>query len=152
MELIIKELINYLNARTKEYDEGHPTISDKEYDDKFFELIHLEEETGIIYDDSPTQKIVYNVINELKKVKHNHLMLSLDKTKDINVIKNFLKQNKNYLFAIDGAITSSGLKIVESKISNTLSQGMIMSYKSLGIDKEGLVDCSCLSIEDEFQF
>lgn len=69
----------------------------------------------------------------------------------ITNLKN-IEQNKNYLFAIDGAITSSGLKIVESKISNTLSQGMIMSYKSLGIDKEGIVDCSYLSIEDEFQF
>ena len=34
-------LIEYLNARTAEYDEGHPTISDKEWDDKYFELICL---------------------------------------------------------------------------------------------------------------
>ena len=123
MELIIRELIDYLNARTKEYDEGHPTISDKEYDDKFFELIHLEEVTGIIYDDSPTQKIVYNVINELRKVKHNHPMLSLDKTKDINVIKNFLKQNKNYLcmFKMDGLTCS--LRYLNGKLVSAETRG-----------------------------
>ena len=123
MELISRELIDYLNARTKEYDEGHPTISDKEYDDKFFELIHLEEVTGIIYDDSPTQKIVYNVINELKKVKHNHPMLSLDKTKDINVIKNFLKQNKNYLcmFKMDGLTCS--LRYLNGKLVSAETRG-----------------------------
>ena len=47
----------------------------------------IEKKTGIIYPDSPTQTIHYNVVNNLKKVTHNHPMLSLQKTKDIEDIK-----------------------------------------------------------------
>ena len=35
----IKDLIEFLNARAKEYDESHPTISDQEWDSKYFELV-----------------------------------------------------------------------------------------------------------------
>lgn len=86
----IRELINYLNERTKEYDEGCPTISDAEWDNKYFELKQLEEVYHIYYPDSPTQSIQYQVVNSLKKVTHNHDMLSLDKTKSLDEIKDFL--------------------------------------------------------------
>ena len=103
----MKDLINWLNERTKEYDTGHPTVSDKEYDDKYFELICMEKETGIIYPDSPTQKINYQVVNKLSKVEHNHKMLSLDKTKDINDIKNFLgKEDFLAMCKMDGLTCS----------------------------------------------
>ena len=87
----IRQLINILNEATYAYENGHPLISDKEYDDMWFELKKLEEKTGYILPDSPTQKIHFQTISELKKVEHNHPMLSLDKTKDINIIKSFLK-------------------------------------------------------------
>ena len=86
----IKELICYLNARTKEYDAGHPTISDKEWDDKYFELQQLENDSHIIFNDSPTQSISFNVVNSLEKVVHNHDMLSLDKTKSKQEVMAFL--------------------------------------------------------------
>ena len=75
------DLIEKLNHYTKLYDEGHPAISDKEWDDMYFELEHLERETGIVLSNSPTAHIDYHIINKLKKVEHNHPMLSLDKTK-----------------------------------------------------------------------
>ena len=53
----IKDLIEFLNARTKEYDESHPTISDQEWDSKYFELVKLEKESGIILDNSPPDAI-----------------------------------------------------------------------------------------------
>ena len=40
----IRSLIEYLNYHTKLYDEGHSQISDKEWDDKYFELEQLEKE------------------------------------------------------------------------------------------------------------
>ena len=83
-------LIEYLNARTAEYDEGHPTISDKEWDDKYFELICLEKELGYTLTNSPTIQIPYEVVNQLEKVEHNHKMLSLDKTKEIEDVINFV--------------------------------------------------------------
>ena len=90
-EIEMKELILKLNIATKAYDAGSPVISDRMWDDMYFKLKRLEEETGKILPDSPTQKIHFQTISELKKVKHNHPMLSLDKTKDINIIKSFLK-------------------------------------------------------------
>lgn len=87
-------LIDYLNARTAEYDEGHPTISDKEWDDKYFELVCLEKELGYTNPNSPTQNIVYNTVNELEKVEHGHKMLSLEKTKDIEEVRKFINGNE----------------------------------------------------------
>lgn len=86
----IRNLIDELNVLTKFYDEGHPTVSDKEWDDKYFELQNLENEYGIYYEDSPTQRVNYQVVNGLDKVKHNHAMLSLDKTKSIDELKSFI--------------------------------------------------------------
>ena len=83
-------LIEYLNARTAEYDAGHPTISDKEWDDKYFELICLERELGYTLKHSPTQYIPYEIVNQLEKVEHNHKMLSLDKTKEIDAVQSFV--------------------------------------------------------------
>lgn len=87
----MQDLVNELNHYTKLYDEGHPNISDKEWDDKYFELLLLEQQTGIVCTDSPTQRIDYQVVSELKKVKHNHLILSLDKTKDWDTFLNYFK-------------------------------------------------------------
>ena len=48
-------LVNYLNECTKAYDLGHPLISDKEWDDKYFQLVEMEKKTGLILSHSPTQ-------------------------------------------------------------------------------------------------
>lgn len=74
--------------------------------------------------------------------------------KERQIITNFqnIELNKNYLFAINGAIIYSGLKILNSKIINVSSEGMIMSYQSLGINQEGLVNCDDLTIDDEYNF
>lgn len=86
----IKFLVKELNRHTELYDKGVPEISDKEWDDMYFELVELERECGYILPNSPTQKVNYTVVNELQKVKHNHPMLSLDKTKNIEEIKDFV--------------------------------------------------------------
>ena len=90
-EAFIQNIIKKLNYYTKFYDEGHPKISDKEWDDMYFELVKAENETGIYFEDSPTQRVNYQVLNKLEKVEHDHLMLSLDKTKDINTLNAFIK-------------------------------------------------------------
>ena len=80
--LEMNNLIDMLNYNTQLYDEGKPVISDKEWDEMYFRLQYLEASFGIYLPGSPTQKVNYTLVNELKKVKHNHPMLSLDKTKD----------------------------------------------------------------------
>ena len=92
----IKELTEELNRLTELYDKGIPEISDKEWDDMYFELVNLEQEYNYVMPNSPTQRINYTVVNELQKVKHNHPMLSLDKTKDIKEIKSFVG-NKDWI-------------------------------------------------------
>ncbi len=92
----MQDLINKLNFATKKYDEGFPIMSDEEWDNMYFELVQLEEQSKCYLSDSPTRKINYEVKNELKKVTHNHLMLSLAKTKEVNDVKNFIK-NKDYI-------------------------------------------------------
>ena len=95
-KLEIAAMIRKLNEATEQYDAGHPIMSDKEWDDLYFELKMRETETGIVFPNSPTQKIHFTKVSELKKVRHNHLMLSLDKTKNIEDIDKFL-QNYDFI-------------------------------------------------------
>ena len=118
MEKLVKEL----NYYTKLYDEGHPAISDEEWDNMYFQLQDMEKTTGIYLPDSPTQKVNYQVVNELNKVQHNHPMLSLDKTKDINEILNFVK-NKSFIgmAKMDGLTCS--LKYINGKLVSAETRG-----------------------------
>ena len=86
---LMENLITELNKATVAYDKGEPIMSDKEWDDLYFELQSLEKKYGQSLENSPTRKIHFEKVSELKKVKHSHPMLSLDKTKDIDVIKSF---------------------------------------------------------------
>lgn len=86
----IRELVDDLNKyRNAYYNESKSLISDFEYDQLYDQLQKLEEEIGIILSNSPTQSVGYEVKSELKKVKHSHPMLSLDKTKSVNDLKKF---------------------------------------------------------------
>lgn len=118
----IRDLINNLNYYTKKYDEGHPEISDKEWDDMYFHLQDLENFYGIYYEDSPTQKVNFQIVNELKKVTHNHPMLSLDKTKDIKEIEKFVG-NKDYICMakLDGLTCS--LRYLDGKLISAETRG-----------------------------
>lgn len=103
----IRKTIDQLNHYTEMYDKGTPEISDKEYDDLYFSLKEMEEKTGIIYPDSPTQTIHYELVSKLNKVEHDHPMLSLDKTKDRNEIANFLHgESFVAMFKLDGLTCS----------------------------------------------
>lgn len=108
---LMKELIEYLNYHTRLYDEGKPDITDAQWDDKYFELQEMERATSIYLPDSPTQNIDYQVVNELKKVKHNHPMLSLAKTKSIDEMNTFIG-NKDFItmLKMDGLTCSLGYK------------------------------------------
>lgn len=85
----IQELIDTLNSWTKAYDEGHPIVSDETWDYNYDRLVKLEQETGIIYPNSPTQSINYQVVNALGTVKHDHPMLSLSKIKSVDELETF---------------------------------------------------------------
>ena len=89
----IEELKKKLNELTAAYDQGTPKVSDKEWDDLYFQLQKAEQEQGAAATDSPTQSISYEFVTELNKVEHNHKMLSLDKTKNIADVKAFINNH-----------------------------------------------------------
>lgn len=92
----IKELVNLLGKYDKAYYQtDSDLISDSEYDKLYFELKELEEKTGLVLNSSPTQRVGFEVQSGLNKVTHDHLMLSLDKSKDIKDIVKFCKGNKS---------------------------------------------------------
>lgn len=91
---VMLDMIDYLNKCTKAYDEGNPIITDEQWDKLYFELEAFEKRIGVAAPHSPTQSIRYDVVNELEKIEHNHPMLSLPKTKEINDVISFGKGKK----------------------------------------------------------
>lgn len=90
----IKKITALLNkASDAYYNTGSTIMEDREFDALMEELRVLEQETGFIMATSPTQTVGYEVKSELQKVKHNHPMLSLDKTKSLDDILKFLGDN-----------------------------------------------------------
>ena len=87
----LRKRINELNRyRNEYYNNNIALISDYEYDKLFDELKEIEDVLDIYYPDSPTQQVGYTVVSNLEKVKHEYLLLSLDKTKSIMDIVNFV--------------------------------------------------------------
>lgn len=94
----LKELTEYLNkCRNAYYNENKSLITDYEYDNLYDELENLENETTISFANSPTKNVGFEVKSELKKVKHSHPMLSLDKTKSVEELKKFIGNNEYVL-------------------------------------------------------
>ena len=129
MDILYKEiicLVNYLNECTKAYDLGHPLISDKEWDEKYFQLEEMEKKAGLILSNSPTQSISFEVVNELQKREHNHKMLSLEKTKSYDELVSFVG---NRLFLImckmDGLTCSLTYKNGELVSAETRGNGLV---------------------------
>lgn len=92
----MEELVLKLNEAARVYEQGEDEImSNFEYDTKYDELLVLEKELGIILPNSPTQRAGYEILSELEKEEHESPMLSLDKTKKIEELVDFL--NKLYL-------------------------------------------------------
>lgn len=164
----ISGLVGWLNARTKEYDKGYPTVSDKEWDEKYFELKRLEEESGIIMPDSPTQMIrsakkEYQIIDKLQKVEHNHPMLSLDKTKDLFVVLKFLNEQDYLAMAKMDGLTCS-LRYLNGRLISAETRGdgivgedvthnamVIRSIpKRISYKEELIVDGEIISTYDNF--
>ena len=86
----ILELIEKINFyRNSYYNNNISLVEDAEYDALFDELKALEAETGLKFNGSPTQKVGATIQSSLKKVKHNHPMLSLAKSTDNEEIKKF---------------------------------------------------------------
>lgn len=100
----IKVLIEELNSASEAYYKyDREIMSNFEYDEKYDRLVFLEKETGTVFANSPTQNVGYETLAELPKEKHPKKMLSLDKTKEIEELKSWLKDKEGILsWKLDG--------------------------------------------------
>ena len=91
----MKELVSLLNKASRAYyQEAQEIMSNYEYDRLYDELKELEDEFGITLSNSPTVNVGYEVVSELPKERHESPMLSLDKTKEVEELKNFVEDQK----------------------------------------------------------
>lgn len=100
----MKELIAVLSPAARAYyQESREIMSNLEYDKLYDELAELEQQTGVVLAGSPTQKVGYEVLSELPKEAHPSPMLSLDKTKDVAALQEWLGNHKGLLsWKLDG--------------------------------------------------
>lgn len=118
----IKQLIKELNNASYAYYNQVPIMPDYEWDKMYDELINLEEETGIILSNSPTHNVGYSVANELKEVEHNHPMLSLDKTKSIGELIEFIG-NKDCFLSVKADGLTTSLHYINGKLIGAETRG-----------------------------
>lgn len=117
--LRMKELHRQLLAASRAYyQESREIMSNFEYDRLYDELLELEKETGTVLAGSPTQKVGYEVLSELPKEAHEAPMLSLDKTKEVPVLQEWLGSQKGLLsWKLDGltiVLTYEGGELVKA--------------------------------------
>lgn len=100
----MKELISLLSEAGKAYyQESREIMSNYEYDKLYDELQELEAETGVILSKSPTQNVGYQALSELPKEAHESPMLSLDKTKSVESLQEWLGNQTGVLsWKLDG--------------------------------------------------
>ncbi len=100
----MKALIKELNlANEAYYTDGKEIMSNFEYDSKYDELLALEEKLNIVLSNSPSNNVGSVLADYLPKVEHESKMLSLDKTKEVRVLEEFLSQGDGLLsYKLDG--------------------------------------------------
>ena len=119
----IKELVTILNRAGKAYyAQDREIMSNLEYDRLYDELQTLERETGVILANSPTVSVGYEAVDELPKERHESPMLSLDKTKDREALREWLQGNSAILsWKLDGLTIV--LTYREGKIAKAVTRG-----------------------------
>lgn len=111
----MKELVEELLIHNKNYyDLDNPTISDKEYDKLYDELVDLESQTGVILPNSPTQRVGGEAIDKFEKKRHEVRLYSMGKVRSFEELNDFFddmhKYEKNPTFCVEYKF--DGLKIV----------------------------------------
>lgn len=100
----MKDLIDLLNKASKAYYmDSEEIMSNFEYDKLYDELVELEKELNTVLSNSPTIRVGYEVVSELPKEKHPSPMLSLDKTKDVEALRDWLMDKEGLIsWKMDG--------------------------------------------------
>ena len=124
----MQELVELLNRAGKAYyQESREIMSNFEYDALYDELKGLEEELGIVLASSPTIHVGYEVLSELPKERHESPMLSLDKTKEVSRLKEFMGNQKAVI-----SWKMDGLTIVLTYRGGTLYKAVTRGNGEIG--------------------
>lgn len=123
----MKELIEVLNEASRSYEEGAEIMSNFEYDRLYDELMALEISTGTILSNSPTQQVGYEIQSQLPKEAHEQPMLSLDKTKEISTLVEWLGNEVGLL-----SPKLDGLTIILTYESGVLSKAVTRGNGTIG--------------------
>lgn len=129
---LIKEKVEILNRAAKAYEqEDREIMSNFEYDKLYDELLELEKETGIVLSNSPSINVGYELLTNLPKESHEKPMLSLDKTKDLNALKDWIGNQKGILsWKLDGltiVLTYSEGRLVKAVTRGTGEVGEVIT-------------------------
>lgn len=119
----LQELTQRLNYyRDAYYNKALSIISDEEYDKLYDRLIELETLVGYKMENSPTDSVGYEVVSELPEVEHNHLMLSLDKTKEIDDVIKFAGSHRIVITPKMDGLTCT-LRYIDGKLESAETRG-----------------------------
>lgn len=129
---LMKEKIEILNEAAKAYyQENTEIMPNIEYDRLYDELLELEKETGIVLSNSPSIHVGYELLSNLPKERHEKAMLSLDKTKEVGTLKEWLGQQKGVLsWKLDGltiVLTYEDGKLVKAVTRGTGEVGEVIT-------------------------
>lgn len=120
---IMRGLVSILNeASDRYYNSGNPIMTDEQFDARLADLKQLEEETGFVFANSPTQNVGYKVLTELNEVTHNHPMLSLEKCHTADELVKF---------ANDKELVAS-IKLDGLTVSLAYEDGILVSAETRG--------------------
>lgn len=124
----VRELIGTLRAAGRAYyQESREIMSNFEYDKLYDELVSLEKETGIVFANSPTQNVGYEVVSALPKERHEKPMLSLNKTKSVEELADWLGGQTGLL-----SWKMDGLTIVLTYQNGTLVKAVTRGNGEIG--------------------
>lgn len=126
----VKELVQEIRKHDELYDQSKPIISDKEYDNLYYELLDLEKQFPQFADpESPTQKIYAVMVDELEKVRHNSFMGSQEKIKTWDGVLGFAKRFIGRLLA---QFKLDGLTVVLTYDNGILTQAITRGDGEVG--------------------
>ena len=102
----MKFLVEELNKHNYNYYVlDNPTISDKEYDKLYYELVDLEKVLGIVLPPSPTQRVGGEILDKFQKHRHEVRLYSMNKVRDFDDLAKFMndmaKYQKNPTFSLE---------------------------------------------------
>ena len=128
----MRELVELLNRARKAYEQDNTEImSNYEYDRLYDELEELEKELGTKMANSPTVNVGYEVVSGLPKERHERPMLSLDKTKEVERLKEFLGTKKAMIsWKLDGltiVLTYQGGELVKAVTRGNGIEGEVIT-------------------------